>query len=144
MNWGKGIAIFLTIFVLFILGLIYKTTQSTFDLEADDYYAQEISYQDRIDALKAGNDYKDAILVESTADQILVTMIEGQVKTFEKGSITFYRPNDSSLDRNYVLPFDDATLHFSGSEFVKGKYEVRIEWEVDGKAHALVQDLTVI
>ncbi len=52
MNWGQGIAIFLTVFVLFILGLIYKTTQSTFDLEVEDYYAQEIGYPGQFLPLK--------------------------------------------------------------------------------------------
>ena len=143
MNWGKGIAIFLTIFVLFILGLIYMTTQSTFDLEVEDYYAQEIGYQGRIDALKVGADYKEVIRVESAADQVVVTMDANQNKAFEKGKISFYRPNDSALDRNYDLQFTDGTATFPNTEFVKGKYEVRIEWEVQGVAHAMVQDLIV-
>jgi hypothetical protein len=143
MNWGNGIAIFLTVFVLFILGLIYMTTRSTFDLEAEDYYAQEIAYQGRIDALSAGAPFSEYVDVQDKGDHIRVALDEAMAKGFEKGKIFFYRANDSSLDRTYELIPKDGIAQFDMSEFVKGNYEVRINWEVDGVAHALVQKLLV-
>jgi hypothetical protein len=143
MNWGKGIAIFLTVFVLFILGLVYMTTRSTFDLEAEDYYAQEIAYQGRIDALTAGSEFSDNIQVKSEGDYIQVVLDEFMTKGFEEGKIFFYRANDSSLDRTYDLRPKDGIAQFAKSEFVKGNYEVRINWEVDGVVHALVQEFFI-
>ncbi len=143
MNWGKGIAIFLTVFVLFILGLIYMTTQSTFDLEAEDYYAQEIAYQGRIDALSAGSEYSDNLHVQNEDEYIQVRLDEHMAKGFENGKISFYRANDSSLDRAYDLVLKEGIAQFAKSAFVKGHYEVRISWKVNGVAHALVQKLLV-
>ena len=144
MNWGNGIAIFLTVFVLFILGLVYMTTRSTFDLEAEDYYAQEISYQDRIDALSAGSEYKGLLHVESAADNVRVLVDPELASVFGQGKIYFYRPNDSSLDRKFDLVIENGVATFSKDEFHRGNYEVRIEWEIDGETHALVEDLMVI
>jgi hypothetical protein len=144
MNWGKGIAIFLTIFVLFILGMVYMTTRSTFDLEAEDYYAQEISYQDRIDALALGSDYKEFFHVESATDNVVISLDKELADVMKDGKVSFYRPNDSSLDRSFDLLIENGVSVFSKEGFVRGKYEVRVEWMVDGKKHALVEDLTVL
>jgi len=143
MNWGKGIAIFLTVFVLFILGLAYMASTSSFDLEAEDYYAQEIAYQGRIDALTAGSEFSDNFQVQSEGEYIQVILDELMAKDFKAGQISFYRANDSSLDRTFDMELKDGIAQFAKSEFVKGNYEVRINWEIDGVRHALVQKLQV-
>lgn len=143
MNWGNGIAIFLTVFVLSMLGLVYLTTRSAVDLEAEDYYAQEILYQDRIDALSAGTKYVNQLIVESQETTIQVRVIGELAEAFEDGRVFFYRPNDAKLDRKFELDVIEGVKNFPKDEFVRGKYEVRVEWKVNGIFHVLVKDLIV-
>ena len=50
MNWGWKIAIGYSIFVAGILSLVVVAYRQTNDLVSADYYAQEIQFQQRIDA----------------------------------------------------------------------------------------------
>lgn len=58
-TWGHGIAIALGSFMLFILGIIFFGAQMLFpdgndnsDLVSDNYYENELAYQEVIDAKK--------------------------------------------------------------------------------------------
>ena len=55
MSWGKGIAIALTVFILFIATLVTIIIRQKVDLVSEDYYTQEINYQQEIDGINAGN-----------------------------------------------------------------------------------------
>ncbi|NNC82883.1 MAG: hypothetical protein HKN79_04835 [Flavobacteriales bacterium] len=127
MNWGNGIAIFLTVFVLFILGLVYMTTRSTAELQAEDYYKQEIEYQDRIDAFGLGDAYAEGLALTWEQDQMVMRTEDATAQILDGGKVTFTRPNDSRLDRSFTLDFNAGIARFSGEEFTQGVYDILIE-----------------
>ena len=51
-NWGWGIAIFLTLFISFIMYFVIYSFSNKTDLEYEDYYAKELVHQEVIDAMK--------------------------------------------------------------------------------------------
>lgn len=55
-NWGKGIVLVYSLFVLGILYLVYQSKQQKLDLVYDDYYAQELMFQNQIDATQRVED----------------------------------------------------------------------------------------
>ena len=48
MNWGKGVTIAFILFVGFIMFMVVGAFRENFDLVSDDYYLEEINYQDKI------------------------------------------------------------------------------------------------
>ena len=46
---GHAITIVFISFTVYILSFVYRSFTNEVDLVAEDYYAQEIAYQDRID-----------------------------------------------------------------------------------------------
>ncbi|MCB9190933.1 MAG: FixH family protein [Flavobacteriales bacterium] len=59
MGWGTRITLFYGSFVAFMLFMVVMAVQQDFDLVADNYYEQEIAYQDRIDQMNnANSDYQ--------------------------------------------------------------------------------------
>ncbi len=50
MNWGVGIAIVYILFVLGMLTLVFKSRSQKIDLVTENYYQQELAYQEEIDA----------------------------------------------------------------------------------------------
>ena len=94
LNWGTGIAIVLTAFIIFILALVYLTTTAEADLVAPDYYKQELAFQDRIDASKNGAELSATLNVAQQNDQILITC-DGTIEpAMHNGIVSFYRPDD--------------------------------------------------
>lgn len=55
MNWGKGIAIFIISFMIFIGTFVYRAFQVKVPLVAENYYQQEISFQEKINGRTALN-----------------------------------------------------------------------------------------
>lgn len=143
MNWGQGIAAFLTVFVIFIGVLVYMTTQSTFDLEAEDYYKQEIEYQDRIDAISKGKDIDPYLRMEKEGEVIAISLDGIELAIPDKGKVEFFRANDSSLDRSYDMDLSSGNYEIPLSDFVKGFYTVRFFWDDTDGGYEVKRELTV-
>ena len=52
MNWGKGIFIFYSLFVVAILSVVYFAFTQEVNLVSEDYYQQEIAYESQIERIK--------------------------------------------------------------------------------------------
>jgi len=139
MNWGKGIAIALTVFVLFIATLVTIIIRQKVDLVSEDYYAQEINYQQEIDGIHAGMD-ELALTFQKKNDQLIVQIPE---KTHSKNiTFHFYRANDKTLDKTFELE-NSKILLIPLSDLAKGNYSVRAEYKIDGKIIIQKYEVTI-
>lgn len=144
MNWGQGIAIFLTIFVISILAVVYKAFQTTTELVAEDYYNQEIAYQDEIDARKRGRYLERSLSLLVVKDQVIVQMDSLRIAEKPEGKIRFYRPSDSNLDREYPILMGGDALKIPLSDFRTGPYTVELRWNENGEAClAVLEDINM-
>jgi len=78
-NWGMGIAIFMTCFIIFIVSFVVKSSFLNTDLYAEDYYQQELDYQDIIDAKVNARVYKGDFYISQSATSIIVHLPKGLV-----------------------------------------------------------------
>lgn len=134
MNWGHKIIAVFVVFVSLVLFAVYTATNHPTDLVAEDYYNQELKYQNRIDKLNrvASNDYH--ITVEQTNDFIEFIFPEELDLNVVAGTITFFRPSDENKDREASIVLDsNGIMRFSKSQLFKGKYKILIEWEMMNK-----------
>ena len=73
MNWGKGLALALGIFALGMGFTVYKViTLQGHDLVTEDYYAQEIAFQDKIDQTKRGLMLEDKAQLHLSDGQLVL------------------------------------------------------------------------
>lgn len=78
MNWGKGLALALGLFALGMGFTVYKViTMQGHDLVTEDYYAEEIAYQNKIDQTKRG------LLLEDRTELVL-----------DNGTLVLHLPDD--------------------------------------------------
>ncbi len=129
MNWGTKIAIVYTSFVLFIGFMVYMAFGQQYDLVTEDYYAEEIKYQEVIDS---------KIRAESLEGQLTVSIEKGQLKvTFPQkdakidGSIQCFRPSDQSKDFEVSIKGRQAFKTIPLEKFSRGKYLLKVSWKVD-------------
>lgn len=139
MSWGKGIAIALTVFILFIATLVTIIIRQKVDLVSEDYYTQEINYQQEIDGINAGNNELELSFLKKN-DQLVVEVPE---KTNSKNvTFKFYRANDKRLDKTFELE-NSKMLLIPLKELAKGNYAVRAEYEIDGKIIIQKYEVTI-
>lgn len=134
MNWGKGITLFLAAFIGFMGFLVYKTFQVDFDLVADDYYAQEIAYQDRIDAQHnlAAQQYEP--LVRATDSGVSIEVAPSAMRG--TGKVYFYDPTDKTGDRTFELQLDEnGSMLVDYAALGAHRYQVKMSWEANGQQY---------
>lgn len=129
-NWGTKIAIFYISFVLFILAMVYMAFGEKYDLVTEDYYQQELEFQDKID--KSANafalDEKLKIVIKSGS---VILKFPSSLKE-TSGTINFFRPSDSKADFTEDINLNDGNQSISIEKFTKGKYIVKTEWKNEG------------
>lgn len=130
MNWGKGIAIALTLFIGFILFLAISLMRTNFDLVSDDYYQREINYQDEIQAIQNANDLPDSINISITETHVLILL--PQESEYKNIIVEFLRPNDKNLDQTFKIE-ETKTFTIEKEKFIPGKYDIRMSFSVDNK-----------
>lgn len=134
MNWGKGITLFLIGFVSFMGFLVYKTFQVDFDLVADDYYAQEIAYQDRIDAQHNLAMQQFEPTVRSTPEGVSIEVAPNEMRG--TGEVYFYDPRGREGDRTFELKLDEqGAMLVDYRELGAHRYQVKMSWEANGKQY---------
>ncbi|CAN5466874.1 FixH family protein [soil metagenome] len=129
-NWGVKITIAYTTFVLFMGTMVYMCTRQHFDLVSEDYYAQELKYQQVIDGTNNAKDLKQPVLIDQSGSAILIKLPTIN-SAFEKGEILFYRPSNSTSD--FTVAVTSNATEVSKEKMHAGLYKVKINWTAEGK-----------
>ena len=132
-NWGVGIGIFFTCFVLFLVGnLIFSATQKV-DLVSGDYYQKELAYQSQIDKQSRTKKLPQQLKIihgEATIALQFPDTLKG--KAFG-GEIIFFRPSNSKLDTKLPVKVNENNLQVIDIRgFQKGLWRMKIDWSADG------------
>lgn len=134
-TWGHAaIAIPVTIVVVFTTVLIRSMAdEHKTELVTDDYYAKEIAFQEQIDQSKNAAGLNSELSWASNRDYFTLQLSGDFVPENVHGSVLVFRPSDSKLDFTVDLKLDsNARQNFSFDKFKKGKYQVQVNWVVDG------------
>jgi hypothetical protein len=129
-HWGWGIAIFYTAFAVFILTMVYQSTQHKVELVTPDYYAQELKYQERIDQIENARRLKKPLQWEVQGRQIhLQFPFTGK---HVKAKILFYKPDSSAKDVAVeCAPDDSGRCIVTSDKLEAGVYQMQIEWQAE-------------
>jgi len=136
-NWGTKLALWITAFILFMLGLVFMTLMNDVTLVEKDYYPKGLDYQTRINEMENARLENAVFIVTQKENEIEITFPD--VKA-DSGEINFFRPSDNTMDR--VVSFDDSDngiKHLDISDFHKGKYILKIKWKKGDTAYYLEQ-----
>lgn len=129
MNWGKGIALFLVLFISFIVSMVYHAFTLNADLVAEDYYERESSYDFDKESRQNYESLSEEVHVEKTESGVLFRL-PNQTPTNSEGQILFYRPDEKKLDCSFKLNLDaDHKQILAYSYFAEGYYDISVTWK---------------
>ena len=123
MNFKYFIIAIYLIFVALIVTMVFKSCGQNIDLETKNYYAEELQYQTKIDALNKGNQYADSFVVYEDAGMIKLKQATSLVCDSIK--LEFKKPDNAKADKSFV--FEGSVIEpISKSNFVPGVYGLNI------------------
>ena len=132
-NWGWKLVIGYSVFVGSTLGMIFFMTTVNNDKVIENYYEEELKYQNKIDMIKRTNDLPEKPSIKLDSGYVKISLPEFVRQKNIKGTILFYRPNSKAMD--IKLPFvPDAkgVQVIPATNLAKGKWKIEFSWNLSG------------
>ncbi len=142
-NWGTGIAIFIGMFIIFILSFVFTAAYTHTDLYAEDYYQQELDYQTTIDAKQNALMFSDKVYLSQGKQSIVVHLPETIDWSKTEGLVHLYRANDASQDKTYKISTENSKMMIPKNDLNNGKFYVKIAWKDQGKDYLITKEIVL-
>lgn len=134
MSWGTKIAVLYLSFVGLIVGLAITCFGENVELESKDYYAKELKFQDQLNAENNANALNIGIEHRVLDKAVEITLPLELLSSDLKGSVTFFRPSDSTKDKVITLnPDEKGKQLITDPGFINGIYRMKISFSSKGK-----------
>jgi hypothetical protein len=130
MNWGTGITIVIVFFILMTLGFVTVAVRNDNELVAEDYYDQELGYQDKLNY--AHNAKGSGI--NPKVSQTETGCIRVDFSTAVSGTLVLFRPSDKTMDSQASFESQaDSTWKHCPDKLPRGMWKVSLTWLYQGK-----------
>ena len=149
-TWPYAIIMSLVGFIVFILYFVVQTFVNptlNHSLVSDDYYKDEIHYQDEMEQLGRSSRLETNLSLVRTSKGVELKFPSEMDLDGLSASYWFQRSDKPELDIRKTfnkgeLPLnEDNSLFIDDHNFVKGKYHLRIHWQYQDSTYLLKQDL---
>ncbi len=143
-NWGKGIVIAIVFFVSFIMYFVIKMTTDNrydYDLVTENYYKNELTYQEKINASRNALNLSSKISYENSADGISIVLPKELQHTELHAKVFLYRPSDKQLD--FELTFSKSTnyLLVPDNRLLDGRWNISLEIRHQGNDYFFKEEI---
>lgn len=141
-NWGTGIVITFVLFIGFILYFVIKASTDTtyeYDLVAEDYYKDELEYQQKIDKLENAKQLSTNIAISTTENGVNIQFPTDLNPAKIKGTVYLYRPSDRVLDRSIPIALNGTSQEISKALLIAGRWDIHVDWTYEGTSYLFVQ-----
>ena len=132
MNWGTGVVIAMVSFMIFILTFVYRSVvmdEYQHELVSEDYYKDELHYQEEIDKLNNAAALEVNLTVSRTSEGLLLRFPGNLEPGKISGSIRVQRPSKKALDIELPVQLSGYEQLIPDEKLVSGKYLISVDWK---------------
>lgn len=142
MSWGTKIVVMYTSFVLIMLTMVVMAMNQKIDLVSENYYDQELQYQDKINGNENFNQIKDSITINIIKNNEILIKYPLLLKSnIAKGTVQFVKQSDNRKDFMSPLILNELSEQTINHYFQKGIYKVSFDWKMNNKTYYYEQNL---
>lgn len=137
-NWGTGIVLAFIGFISFIMYFIISINvddKFDHDLVTEDYYAEELRYQEDIDKLNNAKNLHENISHKRTAEGLLIVFPKHIDLNNITGNVFLYRPSNKQLDFDTVISLSNHYLLIPDKRLVDGRWNIKVDWQYNGQSY---------
>lgn len=144
-NWGTSIVIALISFMTFILYLVITmTTNKEFnhDLVIEDYYKQELLFQDQMAREENSQTLVRDIEVEKIPEGMFIDFPPNLDPALIQGKIMLYRPSNKEQDFNIPIQLKDLQMIIPAGLLEAGRWNIIIDWSYEEEKYYYKKEFT--
>jgi len=137
-SWPAGIVIALVSFIIFILSFVYKVTflpEYDHHLVSEDYYMDELNYQQEIDKENRGAALKEDVSVKTGKSGVTINFPSEFEPNQISGTIFFQRLSNDKIDFSIPIELESNTILIKNEDLVDGRWDIKVEWFVNDTAY---------
>lgn len=143
-SWGHGVVIALFAFIVFILSMLFlfPNGQKNSEMVTDNYYEEELQYQDVIDAKKRADNLQEKPTYSQDTSGIKIVFPKGYDNSNTTVKFVLNRTDDQNLDikKSEQLNADQSIL-IPAKVLKTGNYTLRLTWTKDKTDYRLDYDV---
>lgn len=146
MNWGKGIIVAFVLFFGVIFTLAYISINTEFSLVADNYYEQELAYEDQLVRIRNLNGLEEqpTFSIDRNALTVQVKFTESLARGLKSGKVKFYRASGAKFDKEMELKLDEQHIFEQDiAQFVTGAWKLQMTWSDGDKEYYKEVDFVI-
>ena len=143
MNWGYKILLVYAVFVMGIMFLVFKSSREKVDLVTTDYYAKELKYQQKIDAMNRVSLLSDTVKYEMHEGKLTVVFPKDFAGKKITGDVVLYCPSDEDKDITQNFSIQDTPIFVPIHVVNKKEFELQLNWQADGTSYYFQKKLLI-
>lgn len=144
LNWGTGIVLAFIAFIAFIMFFVIKMTSNDkydHDLVTEDYYQQELEFQNDIEKQKNAKELKENIYWKKTEKGILIQFPADLDIENISGKVFLYRPSNKQLDFETPISLSTHNLLIPDKRLLDGRWNIIIDWQYNQKSYLFKNEI---
>lgn len=143
--WPIAIIAFFIVFATFLATFVVWALGQRQDLVTENYYEQEIRFQEQLDRLHRTQTQsgQTTVTFDVVKNRIVINLPPAQAAA-ARGTIQFYRPSNAKLDHEIPLAVNaDGVQTLDAQAMAAGLWKIRIHWSVKGQEYFFDQAVVV-
>lgn len=143
-SWGHGVAVALGSFIIFILFLIFVFSRgmTNSELVSDDYYHDELEYQQVINAKNNADGLVEKPVYLQNDSGITVSFPASAAPESNKVQFDLFRTDDSNLDiKKDITLNSQRSFTIPKQVIIAGSYTLKLKWEKDKVPYQIDYDV---
>jgi hypothetical protein len=130
---GHAVVAVMVIFILIMTQFMVRAYHNQETLVAEDYYGDELRYQDQIDKLKNVSTLGQDVKVDPQPGTLTFTFPEVLRGKAIAGELYLMRPSDAAADHRVAFTVDAEGRYVLDTRTMPtGAYTVQLEWNAEG------------
>lgn len=143
-SWGHGVVIALAAFIIFILSMmfLFPNGQKNSEMVTDNYYEEELQYQDVIDSKKRADELQEKPVFSQDTNRIKITFPKDNTPSNTTVKFVLNRTDDQNLDIKKSVELDANHTFIIPAQVLKmGNYTLRLSWTKDKTDYRMDYDV---
>lgn len=143
LHWGHGLAIALGCFILFILFLIlvFPMGKQNAEMISNNYYEEELRYQDIIDAKKNAAKLEQQPVYKATSEGMMISFPASIKVDEDKVNFVLFRTEDSNLDVKKEVGLQHNVFLIPKKVLSPGSYTLKLKWTENKNPYQIDYDI---
>ncbi|WP_191859018.1 FixH family protein [Hanstruepera ponticola] len=143
-NWGTGIVIAFVGFISFIMYFVISMNTDKaldHDLVTEDYYKQELEFQNDIDKENNSKSLTKNLTWKKTNEGIVITFPESLEINSITGNVFLYRPSNKQFDFETDISLSNHNLLIPDKRLLDGRWNIKVDWQYNGKSYLYKKEI---